>query len=214
MSKSIISEGKNLNEAIEKGLNILGLKNEDVEIKVLEDEKKIFYSILTPRKVKVEIKVKEDIEENENMEEYIQKLNEFLEKFVSNFDEITYKIRKTNEIIFININGKNSYKLIGKDGAGINALQSILISVSRLEKNSGIKLSVDILNYRDKKDKKLISLAKKSENIVAKTGEKLELEPMNAYERCVIHRYLEKSDVVKTYSVGEEPNRRLVIDIK
>lgn len=214
MSKSIISEGKNLNEAIEKGLNILGLKNEDVEIKVLEDEKKIFYSILTPRKVKVEIKVKEDIEENENMEEYIQKLNEFLEKFVSNFDEITYKIRKTNEIIFININGKNSYKLIGKDGAGINALQSILISVSRLEKNSGIKLSVDISNYRDKKDKKLISLAKKSENIVAKTGEKLELEPMNAYERCVIHRYLEKSDVVKTYSVGEEPNRRLVIDIK
>lgn len=124
MEKSIICEGKTSNEAIQKGLKELGCKLEDVEVKVLEDkEKKVFFSILDPRVVKVELtlknvgsketKVKEikDIS-NEDFETFKLNVDKFLDIFCKVYGNITYKIEEEdNKIVKVIIDGEDSSKI-------------------------------------------------------------------------------------------------------
>ena len=124
MAKSIISEGKTSNEAIEKGLKELGCKLEDVNVKVLEDGgKKAFFSILDPRVVKVELTIKEGVSKKFNTsvpaseerkvasEEDVKKCTESIESFLNDFakvyGEIEFKIEEKDNDLFIVISGNN-----------------------------------------------------------------------------------------------------------
>lgn len=224
MENKIISEGKTTTEAIEKGLKKLNVSRQDVEIKVLEEKKKSFFNILDPHVVKVEISVKDKVHEekkNAKVEEVssedFEKIKNAVEKFLNEFlgaisENIEYTISKQDEqYLFIEINGKDSTKLIGYRGEALKALQLILTNVAANAINSPVKIIVDIENYRNKRKNTLEELAVKIEKTVTKSGKKVTLEPMSPYERKVIHTKLQDSQTVRTYSIGEDSNRRVVI---
>ena len=116
--------------------------------------------------------------------------------------------------IEVRINGEDSGFLIGYRGDVLNSLQVILSSVANKNSTSKIRVILDIEGYRNKRKATLESLAVKVSKTVSKTGKSITLEPMSAYERKIIHTKLQDNKYVTTYSVGEEPNRRLVISKK
>ena len=226
MEKSIISEGKTTNEAIEKGLKELKLPRDMVEIKVLENEdKRSFFSILAPRVVKVEMTVKENKTEkkvkkdihmsDEEQDKATENLENFLKEFVKELPENTeYSIEKTDKAIKVNLFNKDLGYLIGYRGETLYALQNILSAVASKGIKGNIRVILDIEGYKAKREKTLEDLAEKVAKTVIKTRKTVKLEPMQAYERKIIHSKLQGNTKVETVSVGEEPHRRIVISLK
>lgn len=219
--KTYIFEGKTTNEAIEKGLKELNISKNRVEIKVLDQEdKKSFFDILTPRVVKIEMKIKEGksntIElSDEDISKSKNELNNFLEKFIKNLNkDLNYNIKEEENTIFVEINGKDSGFLIGYRGEVLNSLQTIISNIANKNQKGKVRVILNIGGYREKREKDLQVLATKIAASVIKTNKKIILEPMSAYERKIIHTKLQDNDRVKTYSIGEEPFRKVVIDLK
>lgn len=233
MPKSVITEGKTSTEAIEKGLKELNVSKNQVEIKILEEKKKSFFSILDPHVVKVELTLKENaqegkiVEKKKNDDEKVNQkkkadqddlesakasietfLNEFLTKISP---EITYKIEIKEDVINVVVDGNESTKLIGYRGEALNSLQIILSTIANKNKDAGIKVILDIGNYKDTRKATLEELAGKLERTVMKSGKSVTLEPMTPYERKIIHTKLQNSEFVRTYSIGEDDRRRIVI---
>jgi len=232
MEEKHIFEGKTSTEAIEKGLKELKLRREDVEINILKDEKRSFFSILDPRVVKVEIIKKEksetkkkqevkEIKEKKSMSlEAIEKaknnISEFLGIFLKQFSEekLDFKISNDEYYITVEVIGENTNSLIGYRGETLNALQTLLSSVANKEIEEKVRVILDISGYKDKRKKVLEELADKISKTVVKTGKKVTLEPMPAYERKIIHSRLQNNKKVTTESVGEEPHRKIVVELK
>lgn len=235
MSKTIISEGKTTNEAIEKGLKELGVSKNDVDVKVLEaGDKRSFFDILAPRIVKVELTVKENnrkdvpepVVENIKKEEKIieekdliiakENINEFLNVFLNKISEnkFDYSVKIEENKIFVEINGEDAGMLIGYRGDSMNSLQNILSSIANKNIDARIRVLVDVEGYREKRVQVLEELATKVSRTVIKNGKSITLEPMSAYERKIIHSKLQENSQITTYSVGEEPYRKIVISKK
>lgn len=229
MEKSIISEGKTTNEAIEKGLKILNVSKNKVDIKVLEnEEKRSFFSILTPRVVKVQLTLK-DVEEehkivkkeiNLSQEEQdiaLKNVEEFLKEFLNKLEKdekIEYSIKADKSGVYVNINDKNLGYLIGYRGETLYALQNVLSAIAGKKIENKVRVFLDIESYRAKREKTLEELAEKISKTVIKTKKSITLEPMQAYERKIIHSKLQNNELVTTKSIGEEPRRRVVISLK
>ena len=223
MEKTVRTEGKTTTEAIEKGLKELGVSKDKVEIKVLEEEKRSFYSILSPRVVKVELTLKEDKKEknkeekkhNENIQE-IEKAEQDIKEFLDNFltKETKYEVKINNFDIYVGMNGENLNYLIGYRGETINAIQTILTAIANKKSTQKIRVYLDIAGYREKRIKTLEDLAEKLARTVERTKKSVTLEPMTAYERKIIHTKLQNNSKVKTFSKGEEPYRKVVISLK
>ncbi len=231
MPNTIISEGKTTSEAISNGLKKLNVSKEQVDIKILEEhEKRSFFSILAPRVVKVELTVKEDntqksYNHRKNKNEADTKLTEeeanlikgrlqsFLNELINNFEELKFDISLdlNSNFVYVNLDGKDAKLLIGYRGEVLNALQNILTAVASKNIDKKIRIVLNISNYREKRKVSLEELADKISKTVLKTGKSITLEPMMAYERKIIHDRLQSSTKVKTYSVGEEPYRKVVI---
>ena len=233
MEKTIISEGKTTNEAIENGLKILKVSKNMVDIKVLEnEEKRSFFSILAPRIVKVELKLKENVKEKseekehqkikkeiilsqEEQEKALKNIEKFMEDFMKTLPEGTkYKIEKTSEFLKVNINNKDLGYLIGHRGETLYALQNIITSIAGKGIENKVRVILDIEGYKEKREKTLEDLAEKIAKTVIRTKKSITLEPMQAYERKIIHSKLQSSDKVETISIGEEPYRKIVVSLK
>lgn len=231
MNNSVISEGKTTQEAIDNGLKILNVSKEKVDVKILENEnKKNFFSILTPRIVKVQLTIKEKSNKEEKIEikeerakrEYDynkediciakERIEEFLKVWLQKVDNtLEYTIKEDNYTIYVDIKGNAAGTLIGYRGETLNSMQTILSTIANRGFNSKIRLILDIENYRQKREKTLEELAEKVSKTVLKTGKSITLEPMSAYERKIIHSKLQDSNKIETYSIGEGDNRRVVI---
>ena len=227
MEKTIISEGKTTNEAIENGLKKLNVSKNCVDIKVLENEdKRSFFSILTPRVVKVEMTLKEEkvghkkpkreIELSQvEQEKAKENLEKFLKKFVLKLPEgTTYKIESTENYIKVNIMNENLGYLIGYRGETLYALQNILSAIASKKIENRVRVILDIEGYKAKREKTLEDLAEKVAKTVIRTRKPIKLEPMQAYERKIIHSKLQQNAKVETISVGEEPYRRIIVSLK
>ena len=227
MQTTIIAEGKTTTEAIEKGLKQLNTTKENVNIKIIKDEeKKSFFNILAPRVVKVEITLKENKKEEkikekkeiilteENYKNAEKNIKEFLEEFIKNLkEELTYNIENKNNTVEVTIEGKNAGFLIGYRGETLYAFQTILQSIANKGIENRIILRLDIENYKSKREKTLQDLAIRTAKTVMRTGKAITLEPMQAYERKIIHSALQDNKKISTDSVGEEPRRRIVISL-
>jgi len=232
MSEKYVFEGKTSTEAIEKGLKELKLRKEDVEINILKDEKRSFFSILDPRIVKVEIIKKEKVQNEEKKEEKkikekkemsteaIEKakvnISDFLNVFLKQMsnEDLTFNISNDEYYITVDIVGENTNNLIGYRGETLNALQTLLSSIANKDIEEKVRIILDISGYKDKRKKVLEELADKISKTVIKTGKKVTLEPMPAYERKIIHSRLQNNKKVTTESVGEEPHRKIVVELK
>ena len=228
MEKSIISEGKTTNEAIENGLKKLNVSKDKVDIKVLEnEEKRSFFSILAPRIVKVELTVKEKQEETngkvkkeivlstEEQEKAIKNIDKFLKEFFKSINEnVKYEFNLTDSYINVNIENENLGFLIGYRGETLYSFQNILTAMAGKGIENKIRVILDIQGYKYKREKTLEELAEKVAKTVIKTRKPIKLEPMEAYERKIIHSKLQQNPKVETVSVGEEPHRRIVVSLK
>lgn len=227
MHKTYIFEGNTTNEAIEKGLKELNVSKNQVEIKVLEENKRSFFSILAPRIVKVEMTLKEERKRAEKPvkkeiivnEEDIEKskiiierfINEFIEKI--NINEVGYSIIYEESLLKVNFEGDKLKVLIGYRGETLNAFENILNAILK-GNHLNVRVFCNINNFRENRVTALNELADKVSKTVIKTGKKVTLEPMSAYERKIIHTRLQNHNNVTTYSVGEGINRRIVIALK
>lgn len=230
MSNTVIAEGKTTAEAIENGLKQLKVSKNDVDVTVLKDEnKKSFFNILAPRTVRVELKLKEKhnenknikkVEENELSEEEFNviknNISNFLDKFLKqiNAENTKFEIVRDENIVNLNINGENLNSLIGYRGETLNALQTLISRIGNKGLEKRHRIIVDIEEYRNKRIKALQDLAVKVSKTVMKNKKSIKLEPMSAFERKIIHDKLQENPKVTTHSVGKEPNRKVVIELK
>lgn len=228
MDETIISEGRTTNEAIEKGLKILKVPKDRVEIKVLEnEEKRSFFSILTPRVVKVEMKLKEPKEEKKEVKvkkiikltaDEVTQAEENIKTFMDEIlkelpEDTTYKVSNDEIGIKVEMSNKNLGFLIGYRGETLYAFQNILSAIAGKGIDKKVRVILDIEGYKEKREKTLEELAEKVAKAVIRTRRSIKLEPMQAYERKIIHSKLQGNNKVKTESVGEEPNRRIIISL-
>ncbi len=232
MAKSVISEGRTTNEAIENGLKILKVQKKHVDVKVLDnDDKRSFFSILAPRVVKVELTLKEDLEEplkekevkikkeiilkEEEKEKAIENIKNFLEELSKSFpEEIKYEIKEKDNYINVSIDGEDLGFLIGYRGETLYSMQSILSAIGGKGIQNKIRVILDIQGYKEKREKTLENLAEKVAKTVIRTRKSVKLEPMRAYERKIIHSKLQQNPKVETTSIGEEPYRRIIVSLK
>lgn len=220
--KTYIFEGKTTNEAIEKGLRELKTTKHKVDIKVLEEEdKKTFFSILAPKVVKVEMKFKEGVVNRENkppmdVTQTIEDLKKFMDDFMAHLPTkgLTYEIKPQGNLIKIDIKEEAAAYLIGYRGETLNALQNILSNMASNDKQEKVRVLLNISNYREKREKDLKILANKIAESVVKSKKSITLEPMTAYDRKIVHSILQNHDSVKTYSIGKDPYRKVVVSLK
>lgn len=199
--KKYIYEGKTFEEAKEKTLSDLNVKEEDLII-ISKEEK----SSLLKKSVKLEVTTINDLQN------YIKEtINEILKLMGI---ETNFEIRKRENTISIKLFSNNNAILIGKNGRTIASLQTIIRQIVSNQINEKLSIILDVENYKEKKVKNIEYLAKKTAREVAKTKVEVKLDSMNSYERRIVHSVLADDKYVYTESVGEEPNRCVVIKLK
>ena len=167
----------------------------------------------TPKKeeIKKEIEVKEENLVPCEDHEALRFLKEVIKEMGLDLD-ITAK--KGENSLYLDIQGKDSGTIIGKRGQTLDAIQYLTSLVANKESEVYTRVVVDAENYRAKREKTLEALANRLANKVVKTKRSVKLEPMNPYERKVIHATLQKNPNITTRSEGEEPYRRVIIELK
>lgn len=128
--------------------------------------------------------------------------------------ELEFTPSHREDSVFINISGKDTGTIIGKRGQTLDSIQYLTSLVVNKEDKDYIRVVLDAENYRSKREKTLESLSKRLASKVVKTGRSVKLEPMNPYERKVIHATLQSNSRVVTRSEGQDPYRRVVIELK
>lgn len=127
---------------------------------------------------------------------------------------LNFNAKAGDGIVYLEMNGQDSRTVIGKRGQTLDAIQYLTSLVVNKDKDKYVKVVVDAENYRAKRQKTLEQLANRLAAKVVKTKKYVRLEPMNPYERKVIHATLQKNPNITTRSEGEEPYRRVIIEIK
>ncbi|MDY4517652.1 MAG: RNA-binding cell elongation regulator Jag/EloR [Candidatus Spyradocola sp.] len=203
--KTFEATGKTYEEALMAGLAQMGLPSDKVDVEVLEEGTKGFLGIgAKPYKLRL---VKKDTP--------AIRAEEFLKNVTSLMGlEVSFDITEDEDAMLINMQGDNQGILIGHRGETLDALQYL----TSLQVNKGGKeyrrVTLDTEGYRAKREQTLIALAGRMANKVHKSGRRMMLEPMNPYERRILHATLQDNPYVTTHSEGEEPNRRVVITPK
>lgn len=200
MHKEVV-EGKNFEDAKNKALEKLNANESEVIIINLEEKKGLF-----SKKAEVAIITKEEI--NKSIKEYILKIIKEMGL------DAQIEIKNREERPIFNIITKDSNILIGKNGRTIDSLQTITTAMLKQELGTHYYFLIDVNDYKQRKEKRLEKLAKYTAKDVARTKIEVSLDPMNSYERRIIHNTLSNSKDVYTESVGEEPNRYVVVKPK
>ena len=198
---------KTVDDAITEALIKLSSTRENVDIEVIEEESKGFLG-LNRKPAKIRAAVKETIED---------KAVDFLEKIFGLMEiqsEIKVDFNEEEKIMNINIVGEDMGVLIGKRGQTLDSLQYLVSLVVNKESEEYIKVKLDTENYRERRKETLENLAKNIAYKVKKTRKSVSLEPMNPYERRIIHSALQNDKFVETHSEGEEPYRKIVVTLK
>lgn len=204
-TKSILNEIFNEEIETEKSQEAV---HEDVELEIENNE-------VSTEEVEEVIDVEEGTKsiEEEN-EEILDAAREFISKILDTFElENSVEMELKDNVLTINVNGDENRLgiLIGKRGVTLDSIQYILNLIVNKKSSRYIRVNLDSSGYREKRKETLINLAKKMANKVTKTGRSVKLEPMNSYERKIIHTALQDYEGVLTHSEGKDPFRKVVI---
>jgi len=204
MLKSIEVSGKSEDEAIELALEQLGLARDDVSVEIIERAKSGFLGLKnTPAVVKVIYEEKED--RTERVETFLIGLFERMGI------ETGIDISESEASIEVTLTGKDPGALIGRRGETLDAIQHLTNYVINRGATGRVRINLDAEDYRKRRNETLESLATRTAGKVMKYRRNMTLDPMNAYERHIIHSALQNYEHISTYSVGSEPNRRVVV---
>lgn len=204
--KKIIVTGKTIQEAIENGLKELQVDRDQIETNILEVPQKGLFGLLGNKQAKVEITLKDNVEEL---------AKNFLYKILDRMKiEGNIRTEFCENVLKMEVEGKDMGILIGRRGETLDAIQYLISLAVNKGKDQYIRIMLDTKNYRAKREKTLQQLADRLANKVEKDREKITLEPMNPYERRIIHTHLQDHPKVTTHSEGEEPYRKVVIALR
>ena len=197
--------GKTEDDALAAALQQLGKERDEVSVEILERAKTGFLGIgSAPAKIRVTYTVEQSRGE---------KLNEFLLGLLERMHaDAAPQITETAEGNFkVVLAGSHLGGLIGRRGETLDAIQQITNYAVNRGEETRVKVHIDAENYRQKREESLQRLAVKVAERVIRQRRNVTLEPMNAYERHVIHSALQDWENIATYSMGSEPNRRIVV---
>ncbi|MBZ9689769.1 protein jag [Clostridium estertheticum] len=205
--KIIEMMGKNVEDAINNALKELKVTRDKVKVETLEEGSKGFLNIIGVKPAKIRVTVKRD-----SLYEAKKFLTEVLQS-MSMKAEI--ELKDENNEIRIDLIGPNMGLLIGYRGETLDSLQYLVsLVVNKNHDEEYKRVILDTENYRAKREETLKRLASKIAYKVRVSGRVLKLEPMNPYERRIIHSTLQNDSYIYTFSEGEEPYRRVVVDLK
>lgn len=198
---------KTVDEALTEALIKLNTTSDKIEYEVIEKETNGILGFFS-KPAKIKVRVKKTIEGITR--DFLEKL--FNAMNINSKIDIVYS--EENGSIDIDISGEDMGILIGKRGQTLDSLQYLTSLVVNKESNSYLKVKIDTENYRERRKETLENLAKNISYKVKRTKRSVSLEPMNPYERRVIHSALQNDKFVETHSEGEEPFRRVVVTLK
>ena len=207
-------------EVISSGsTGFLGINSKPAVIKARVKEENENNNIETVKAVKEEVKT-ESVDKtvsNINGDELIKKAKAFLaDVFGAMNMEVTVdaKFNEKDNILDVELSGDEMGVLIGKRGQTLDSLQYLISLVVNRDSSEYVHVKVDTENYRERRKATLENLAKNISYKVRKTRQSVALEPMNPYERRIIHSALQNDKYVTTHSEGDEPFRRVVVTLK
>jgi len=191
--------GKTLDDTLNNAKQELMCSDDEIYYNVIETKNVLFRG----KKVEIEVFKKAEI---------IEDIKNFLKMIISQMGlDASFEIRKREDTTMISIFCENNNILIGKQGRTINALTLILKQYLNNELGFNYRFILDVSDYKEKNQKRLERLAKKVAREVLKTKIDAKLDPMNSYERRIIHTILGDYKYITTESIGEEPNRCVII---
>ncbi len=204
--KNIIMSARTVEEALKNALKELNVTEDKVEYEVLEEGNKGFLGI-GAKPAKVSVTVKRD---------YVNEARTFLKNVLDTMDiKAEIAIKEEDDVINITLSGDKMGVIIGYRGETLDSLQYLTSLVVNKQHDIPYKrIVLDTENYRNKREETLKRLADKTAYKVKKSGKPFKLEPMNPYERRIIHAALQGDSSIHTYSEGEEPYRRIVVEKK
>lgn len=204
--RKVVVTGRSIEEAVKTGLQQLNVTENRVKTQIIEQASKGFLGLFGAKEAKVELELIPDAYEEAVL---------FLQDIFKTMQiSITIDQQMDKESVTFNMSGAELGILIGKRGQTLDALQYLVNIVANRYSDSHIRIILDAENFRERRRHTLEELASRLASRVIKTKKEVILEPMNAQERKIIHSELQDHPVVKTYSKGEEPNRRVVIALK
>ena len=201
-------KGKTVDDAITNALIQLETTSDKIEYEVIERGSNGFLGLIGKQDAVIKVRKKSNL---------LDDTYEFLDKMFSAMNmEVTSKIdyNEENRTMNIDFSGDEMGILIGKRGQTLDSLQYLISLVVNKESDSYIKVKVDTEDYRERRKQTLENLAKNLSYKVKRTRRPVTLEPMNPYERRMIHSALQNDRYVETHSEGEEPYRKVVITLK
>lgn len=201
--KSIETQGKTVDQAIELGLYKLGTTRDKVKISILE-EAGLF------NKARVKLSLGESSESEEKLRAFVETL---IEKMHLKLD---VTVEEQEDQFVVDVTGADAALLIGKRGESLDGFQFLVSSIYNKGKKHEEykKIIVDSNNYKAKREESLKVLAQRTAARAVRENHDIRLEPMTANERRIIHSALADSSRVETESKGNEPNRYVVVKLK
>lgn len=198
---------KTVDDALTEALIKLGTTSDNVEWEIIEKESNGILGLFSkPAKIKVRTKqTVQGVAKN------------FLEKILKAMNiqaKIEVEVNEVDGVVQIDLSGDDMGILIGKRGQTLDSLQYLTSLVINKESDNYLKVKLDTENYRERRKETLENLAKNLAYKVKRTRKQVVLEPMNPYERRIIHSALQNDKYVETHSEGEEPYRKVVITLK
>ena len=205
--KTLEITGKTVEEALENALKELNVTVDEISYEILSEGSKGFFNFIGTKRAKILVTVNRD---------YKDKAYKFLKDILQSMGvEAEIEIKEDNNVLRINLTGQKMGIIIGYRGETLDSIQ-YLVSLVVNKEHQGVykRVIIDTENYRKKREETLKQLAIKTAFKVKKLKKMFKLEPMNPYERRIIHSALENDKYVATYSQGDEPYRCVIVDIK
>lgn len=194
-------ESKTKEQAIELATEELKISEEDLILNNVEEK-----NGLLKKNVKIEVL---------NMNEIIAFIKETINEITKGMNvESNLEVRRRENTISVTIFSNNNSILIGKNGKNVAALQLLVRQMVNSKLKEPLSIILDVGNYKEKRVRNIEYLAKKLAREAYKTKTEVTMDSMNSYERRIVHEALSKDKYVYTESVGEEPNRKVVIKLK
>lgn len=206
MIREAIATGATVEEAKEAACRELGVETFDdrIEFEILEMQSKKVLGLFGGHPAKVKVTIKQTAAQA--AEDYIKNIIRNME-----LNDITVSTTEEDSVITIDIEGEDVGFIIGRRGETLDALQYLACLAANRIDNSYKRVVINTGDYREKREKTLESLGRRLAIKAAKTGRKSSLEPMNPYERRIIHTAVQKIDGATSWSEGENMNRHVVI---
>ncbi|MBH5319302.1 protein jag [Paenibacillus sp. GSMTC-2017] len=205
--KKIVASGKTIDDAVRNGLSQWQVAEERVKIVVLEQPSRGLFGLIGVKEAKVELELIPDP---------LLEAEQFLQEVARTMGlQVSVERKQSRDGIQLSVSGGGDLgMLIGRRGGTLDALQYLVNIVANRYSDSHLRIVLDAEDFRERRRKTLEELSDRLAGRVIRTRKEVVLEPMTPHERKVIHSQLQNHPKVRTFSKGDEPNRRVVIALK